>query len=334
MSVEFIEYSAPLSRAWARMKGMLFRPFNLELWFVLGFTAWLARLWDNAGLGGSHWSRGEGRLDRDDAGLIFDGDFGDWGNGDFNWFGLGGLEAGIIALLILFGLVFAVALAWLSSRGEFMFLDNVVHRRAKVSQPWREFGGLADSLFLWRIGVQILGGILALAMVVPALLTIIPIVEGGAWRGLGIMAAVLLGFVGVLVGFAAALINFWTDQFVVPIMYKRRVTILEGWRQFLPLLRARPLPMVLFALFFLVLSIAVGLVVMVAGLVTCCVGWILLSIPYIGTVIMLPIYVTGRAFGPEFLAQFGDEYRLWEDGEDAGGGDEKAEVTDGEDQGP
>lgn len=329
MSVEFIEYSAPLGRAWARMKGMLLRPFNLEIWFVLGFTAWLARLWDNAGLGGSNWTRGQGRIDRDN--------FGDWNAGDFDWFGLSGLEAGFIVMLLLFGLVFAVALAWLSSRGEFMFLDNVVHRRAKVTQPWREFGALADSLFLWRIGVQILGGILAIAMVLPVLLTIIPIAEGGAWRGIGILAAVLLGFVGLLVGIAAALINFWTDQFVVPIMYKRRLGILDGWRCFLPLLRERPLPMVLFALFYLVLAIGVGVAIMAVGLVTCCVGWLLLAIPYLGTVVMLPVYVTGRALGPEFLGQFGEEYRLWEDGnggDDGDAADATPEVTDGEDQGP
>jgi len=328
-----VAYVVPLQRAWARAKSMLFRPFNLELWFVLGFTAWLARLWDNAGMGGGNWGRNGVRIDGDEAGRIFRDDYG-WEVERFNWFGLGGLEAGLIVLLVLIGLALAVALAWLSSRGEFMFLDNVVHRRAEVTRPWREFGRLADTLFLWRVGVQIVCGALALALVLPALFTIIPIVEGGAWRGFGILVALLLALIGFLLGIASALVNFWTDQFVVPVMYRRRVSVLDGWRLFVPLLRVRLAPMVLFALFYLALAIGVGLAVLAAGLVTCCVGWLVLAIPYIGTVIMLPIYVTGRALGPEFLTQFGDEYRLWDEDETDGNGT-PPELTDGggEDEG-
>ncbi len=310
-----IQYSAPLQRAWARMKSMLFRPFNLEVWFVLGFTAWLARLWDNAGMGSSNkWRNGINFRD-DDADYIFRGDFDQWDTGNFDWWGLGGLEAGIILMLIFFGIAFAVLLAWLSSRGEFMFLDNVVHKRAKVSQPWREYGAQADSLFLWRIGVQIVAGIVAIALLLPGLFMILPIAEGGLWRGIGVFGAVMLALLGMGLGIVATLVSFWTDQFVVPIMYLRRLNILDGWRVFLPVLHTRIVPLFLFALFYLALAIGVGLAVMAAGLVTCCIGLVILAIPYIGTVIMLPIYVTARALGPEFLGQFGDEYRLWDESE-------------------
>jgi len=49
-------------------------------------------------------------------------------------------------------------------------------------------------------------------------------------------------------------------------------------------------------------------VVIFAGLVTCCIGWLLLVIPYIGTVVTLPFWYTLRAFSLEFLGQFGPEY--------------------------
>jgi len=39
----------------------------------------------------------------------------------------------------------------LRSRGKFMFLDNVVHDRAEVSQPWQDFRRLGNSLFLGSI---------------------------------------------------------------------------------------------------------------------------------------------------------------------------------------
>jgi uncharacterized membrane protein YccF (DUF307 family) len=48
--------------------------------------------------------------------------------------------------------------------------------------------------------------------------------------------------------------------------------------------------------------------VVAAGLATCCVGWILLAIPYISTVVTLPAWYTYRAYSLEFLAQLGPEY--------------------------
>ena len=46
MNIQFFE---PLTRAWERMKHILWRPFDLAKWLVLGFSAWLAGL---AGSGG------------------------------------------------------------------------------------------------------------------------------------------------------------------------------------------------------------------------------------------------------------------------------------------
>ena len=36
-----IQYVEPLKSAFERMKSMLFRPFNLEIWMVMGLTIWL-----------------------------------------------------------------------------------------------------------------------------------------------------------------------------------------------------------------------------------------------------------------------------------------------------
>ena len=55
----------------------------------------------------------------------------------------------------------------------------------------------------------------------------------------------------------------------------------------------------------------VGLAVLLAGLLTCCCGLVLLAIPYIGTVILLPIVAWERYWSLEFLRQFGPEYDLW-----------------------
>lgn len=302
-----VGYAAPLQRAWARSRAMLLSGASLETWFVLGFTAWLARLWDNAGLGGS-WDRDLIKVRNRDWGAW---DLGELRNLDFFGRELGGLGLGILAGLGVLALLAAVLLTWLSSRGEFCFLDNVVHRRARVGEPWRRYARQGDSLFLWRLAFQVAAGFCALALILPGLLVVIGAIASESLRGLGIAGAIVLAMFGILLAIAAALVSFWTDQFVVPVMYRDGTGVLAAWRRVLPLVRAHVDQAVVFALFWLLLAVGVGVAIGALGLATCCVGWLVLAIPYLGTVILLPVYVTARALGPEFLAQYGEEWRLW-----------------------
>ena len=48
-----ISYSEPLKRAYGHMVEMLFRPFDLGRWFVIGFSGWLAQFLGCSGGGGS-----------------------------------------------------------------------------------------------------------------------------------------------------------------------------------------------------------------------------------------------------------------------------------------
>jgi hypothetical protein len=60
---------------------------------------------------------------------------------------------------------------------------------------------------------------------------------------------------------------------------------------------------------FLNILIVIGIVLV--GLLTCCVGFVLLIIPYINAVVLLPISYTLRAFSVEFLQQFGPAYHFF-----------------------
>jgi hypothetical protein len=57
--------------------------------------------------------------------------------------------------------------------------------------------------------------------------------------------------------------------------------------------------------------ILIVIAVILFGFVTCCIGFLLLIIPYIGSVVLLPVSYTLRAFSLEYFAQFGDEYQLF-----------------------
>ena len=80
---------------------------------------------------------------------------------------------------------------------------------------------------------------------------------------------------------------------------------------FLKLFRKAPFHLLLYGLMIFGLGILFVIAVIAAGLMTCCIGILLLIIPYVGTVVTLPIWYTYRAFSLEFLAQFGPEYTLF-----------------------
>lgn len=297
-----IRYFEPLSRAYKRMKVALFNPFDLRKWFVVGFTAFLAGLTDFGGGGGG----GQGKVGEGDweEVLYFPRTAQQWLTDHPQWF-----------LLIVFGLVLiviiVVVLTWLSSRGKFMFLDNVVHDRAQVAKPWYEFRGEAFSLFLWRIGI----GILVLALVIPYLVycytSLVGVYEQG-WDA----TALVFPFVTMIIGLIAmiafvAYVELLLVDFVVPIMYRSRIKVLAGWGVFLPLFGKHLLSFIGYGLFILVLKIAVGIGIIIVGIFTCCIGFVLMVIPYIGSVVLLPVSYTFRALSVEFLEQYGTEYQFF-----------------------
>jgi hypothetical protein len=95
--------------------------------------------------------------------------------------------------------------------------------------------------------------------------------------------------------------------FMAPVMYRQRCPALDAARQVLRLVFANPAPFILFCLFGIVLVLATLVIGCVVTCVTCCIG----ALPYFGTVILLPLFVTLRSFSLLFLRQFGPEYDVW-----------------------
>ena len=70
---------------------------------------------------------------------------------------------------------------------------------------------------------------------------------------------------------------------------------------------SHPGPVLLYMLFFMLLAVAMVMISCALTCATCCIA----AIPYIGTVILLPIPVTLGAFSLLFLRQFGPNYDVW-----------------------
>ncbi|UCE07188.1 MAG: hypothetical protein JSW07_03900, partial [bacterium] len=256
-----IAYTTPFSRAWNRMTTALFKPFDLGKWFVVGFTAFLAGLTEGHGGGGGS-SRTKIHRHHDFGDVIdFPRTIWEWLMDNPGWF-----------TLIVFGALFVIALAilltWLSSRGKFMFLDNVVYNRSKVTQPWHEFRMEGNSLFLWRI----VFGLIVLSVITLFLIQIFYIASDIYEAGFEsdfIMPIMGMGLLALLVILVIAYISAFLNNFVIPIMYKHRITTTQAWRQFLPLFSEHWGYFILYGLFLLVLHILAVIVVITVGLFTC-----------------------------------------------------------------
>ena len=300
-----IQYINPLSRALERMKTVLFKPFDLGKWFTLGFTAFLAALMNSpgGGAGSGNYNIKDGDFDWD-AFFYFPYKILEWISAHPFWMSV--IIAGLFIVIVL-----VVILTWLSSRGMFMFLDNVVHNRSLIEKPWQEFKIQGDSLFLWRMAFMIISFLFFIGLTIALFLIAKNIYLGGNDLVSYLMLIGGMTFIGILLFLVVFYIRIFLKDFIVPIMYKTGLTVNDAWRKFLALFGKNAWYFILYGLFIICLYIIVGICVFIVCLLTCCCGFILLSIPYIGSVLMLPVSVAFRAFSLEFLEQFGDEYRIF-----------------------
>jgi len=284
------------------LKRVLFQPFDLGKWFVIGFAAWLAHLGEQGfsgggNFGGSHGGGGNFQHEFDRSRVYV--------MSNLSW--IVPLVVGIVVLCLILWVVFT----WLSSRGKFLFLHCVALNKAEIQKPWEQFAGAGNSLWLFRLGLGLVGMLVTLPLLALVLVPVFKMVS----RGEPNAAAILLA-AGALLAFIVAAIVFGvigklTTDFVVPIMFRRANKCLAAWGELRGLLRARFGSFVLYLLMQIVLGMAIGMLVLVVVLVTCCIAGCFLAIPYIGTVLLLPVLVFKRAYSLHFFAQFGPEYDVF-----------------------
>jgi len=297
-----ISFSMPLSRAWDRMKKALFQPFDLNTWLKIGFTAWLAGLTDchGSGNGNNGWHKNN----HWDDFFRFPDIAWNWLQNHPVWFNL--IIFGVILVVVIF-----TVLIWLNSRGKFMFLYNVAHNKSEIGQPWTEYKKEGNSLFIFQFIYAWLAALLFVIFLVYCFITAKDLFYGGYpgiyifWK---IAGMVLILFAYLII---AGYISLFLNDFVVPIMYKHRIGIADAWFKFLPLFGRYFFIFIVYGLFILVLWMAAAIAIICFALITCCIGLLLLIIPYIGAVVLLPVSYTFRALSIEFLAQFGEEFNVF-----------------------
>jgi hypothetical protein len=293
-----ISYIVPLQKSWARARRMLFQPFRFRNWFVLGFAAFLSEYlsWGYSGSRGSY-ERHPHVVTHEFLTRSVE-------------FLRNPLAMTLVLWILLCLLAMSVLFMWISSRGKFILLENVVHEQPGIVEPWGRFKRIGNSLFVWRLGFSIVCLLIVGAMILPFLAAIAALVSQNSFHPADLLVLVPLAAMLAPFGIVVAYTLLFLNSFVVPIMYRDGLGALTAWRRFLDLFRAYPMAFIVYGLFFFVLAIVVGCAAVAFGMVTCCIGFFLLSLPYIGSVVLLPVELTARALGPEFLSQFGTAYTM------------------------
>jgi hypothetical protein len=310
-----IKYFDAFLKGWERMKQSLFsKPFNIDKWFAVGFTAFLANLMSGGSTGsGSNSFREKYNMGHFDFSEVFN-----FPDTAYDWLSTHQFWFWLVITGIIFVFTIIILFTWLSSRGHFMFLHNVVNNNSEVKKPWNEYKKEGDSLFLWRIVFGIIVFFLAITIVVYGFIFAKNTYFGNTTFSDKIVAFISLVIIFGIISIITAYISLFLKDFIVPVMYKHRLTTTQAWNFFLPTLKSNLFQFLLYGIFILFLWLVTIAVIVVLGLATCCIGFLLLAIPYIGTVLLLPVYYTFRALSVEFLEQFGDDYKLFPEEETFG----------------
>ncbi len=298
--------TAPVNPAIERMREILFRPFNLKKWMAIGFCAWLAYF----GRGGYQYNRSTSHHSSLRASLA---QARAYVLANLGW--IVPLGAGFIVLCLVLWVLFV----WLQSRGAFMFLHCVVLKRGEVAAPWREYAREARSVWLFRLGLGAAQMVLTLPVVGIAVWEFLEMGANGRHFGAGDIPV----FIAIAVAWACLSLPLWiisvfTQHFVVPIMVLRNGTCMEAWWALLPLLSANAWRFFRYILFQIVIGIVIVFLVIAFVLCTCCVGGVLLAIPYVGSVVLLPVTVFSRSYSLLYLAQYGAEFDVFRVPEEPG----------------
>jgi hypothetical protein len=296
----YVSVVDPIGPAIERVKMVLFRPFSFERWIIIGFCAWLAHLAEGGGGGGG----GRGNFNASNAeefrGMIHEGR--EFVTANLYW----------LLPVTIIGVIFIIALwlliVWLNSRGRFMFLYCVAQNKAEVKNPWYQFGEHGDRLFAFRV---VLGIIAIVAMLLFTAMIVAPIFVVKNNLALLVVGGVVGGLLLFIGAILFMIIGKLTKDFVVPIMYLRTPSAVAAWRVLLDILAFNKARFVLYILFHIVISLAIGSIVLAIGCLTCGCACCLLALPFIGTVVLLPVLVFLRSYSLFYLAQYGPEFNAF-----------------------
>ncbi len=282
-----ISVTEPVRHALRRTGLILFTTFGFVKWLVLAFCALLAYIVQEL------------------SGYVFNISYGG------NWQGPTDPMLLFAIALVTTSMLFALlaALTWLQSRGKFMFIDGIVRNRGAVVEPWKEFARLANSFFIFSIIVEAITLLTVVLIGALAFVLALPDINAREFTGWSISAIATgtgLFTVTILLNW---LMKWILDRFIAPVMYVRRHRVQLAWAMFRTHLLAGRFWT--FVRFFL-MDFLVNVAVVILALLSVCLFCGLTTIPYLGTVLLLPLILFARCYSLCFVEQFGPEWKMFD----------------------
>jgi len=280
----------PFEDGYTIMKSMLFQPFDLTKWFVIGFAAFIAGHFSAGGFPPLNFPGAQAHRRTDGSGL----DVHQYG--PFFW----AMTAGVFLVVLIFIFVFL----WIRARGTFVFTDCIVRNRAAIREPWREYRREGNSLFLFlfaagAIVCLVISGLLVIGFIVASVFHFSA--DDHVFVLIVLGAFVFVIYMSVVIAFSVI------SYFMPMVMYRQRCRSMEAFHIVIGLMWRDPGAFTLFGLFGILLVIGFAITASMVTCATCCVA----ALPYIGTVILLPAFIWLRSFGLLFFRQFGPDCDVW-----------------------
>jgi len=271
------------------VKRVLLSPFSVRKWLKLGLIAFLAGVVGGGGSGGGSGPSGNGGADFDQVWPQIVA----WYQAHTDAIIAGAIGVGIV------GLVVFLLMLYVNSIFRFIFMESVITAETRIRQSWHRNKAEGLSYMWWRIGFGLIS-LLLIALLVggPATILILFILgpaKGGGFAAVG--SAIMLGLVAIffmlICALVIGLINGMTRDFVLPIMYLRRIGAVAGWRAFWPILCGNKLGFLIYFLLKFVMGIAAGIASVFGAMIALLVALIPLAlIGLIGWGIVLLLGIT------------------------------------------
>lgn len=204
------------------------------------------------------------------------------------------LYAGLIAVLIVAGLVLGIILMYVSSVMRFILFDSVMARECHIREGWSRRQGPGWRLFLWKL--------VYLLVTLSGLIVLVGIPAGLAFAAgwfrepkehllAFVLGGLVLFFVLLIFFVLAGVIFVLTKDFVVPQMALEEIGAIEGWRRLWPMMKAEKGGYAGYIGMKIVMAIGAGIVV---GIATVILG-LIIAIPTVGLSIVA--ILTGKSAG-------------------------------------
>jgi len=249
-SLSAVDAIAP---AFARMRAQLFQPFRMSIWARLAVVALTTGELSGNWSGGTNFSLppqwgGGGKEGWRSALSVAVPSTSDAVLEYLPWIVLG------VALLFLLGVL------WLYCSCVFrvVLFEAVLHARCEIRAGWRRWQSAGLSYFLWTLAFLAVSlGALAMLVGVPVFLAWRAGLFKNTGQNFGILLAggVLLFFVFLGLLLMSYAIDLLARDFVIPVMALENVGVIDGWRRFLPMLRAEKGNFVIYVLMKIVLAV-------------------------------------------------------------------------------